>query len=34
MPELEWHYGYYTLWVFMIMIAVGMIVFFKRKRWL
>jgi len=34
MPELEWHSGYYMLWVFMIMISAGMIVYFKKKRWL
>ncbi|MFA7061830.1 MAG: CorA family divalent cation transporter [Pedobacter sp.] len=34
MPELEWHNGYYILWVFMITISVGMIVYFKKKQWL
>lgn len=34
MPELEWPYGYYLLWLLMLAVAVGMILYFKRKRWL
>lgn len=34
MPELEWYNGYYALWIFMIIITVGMIAYFKKKRWL
>lgn len=34
MPELEWHYGYHTLWLLMLAIAAGMIVYFKKKQWL
>jgi magnesium transporter len=34
MPELEWRYGYYALWGIMIALSVGMIVYFRRKRWL
>jgi magnesium transporter len=34
MPELEWRYGYYVLWVFMLGISAAMIAFFKKKRWL
>ena len=34
MPELEWYNGYYALWIFMILITVGMIAYFKKKRWL
>lgn len=33
-PELEWHYGYALVWVFMLTLAGGMIGFFKYKRWL
>lgn len=33
MPELNWYYGYPALWGLMIFIAVGMIIYFKRKRW-
>jgi magnesium transporter len=34
MPELEWHYGYFMLWGIMIVIAVWMLIFFRRKKWL
>jgi magnesium transporter len=34
MPELEWYYGYPLIWLLMILIAVGMLVYFWRKRWL
>jgi magnesium transporter len=34
MPELQWHYSYYILWIVMISIAVGMVFYFKRRKWL
>ncbi len=34
MPELEWHWGYTVLWGLMIVIAVMMLYYFKRKKWL
>lgn len=34
MPELHWRYGYFILWGIMISIAVGLIVWFKRKGWM
>lgn len=34
MPELEWRNGYFGLWAFMVVLAVAMILYFKRKRWL
>lgn len=33
MPELHWRWFYPVLWVIMFAIAVGMMVFFKRKKW-
>lgn len=33
MPELRWRYGYFILLGVMVLISVGMIAFFKRKRW-
>ena len=33
-PELEWHWGYFLLWGVMIIIAVFMLVYFRKKRWL
>lgn len=34
MPELDWPLGYFGLWVIMILIALMMILYFKKKRWL
>jgi magnesium transporter len=34
MPELRWAYGYPVVWLVMLVIAIGMIIFFWRKRWL
>jgi magnesium transporter len=34
MPELHWYYGYPLLWLLMIGIAVGMLAFFRSRRWL
>lgn len=33
MPELNWKYGYLSVWGIMITVTLGMLVFFKRKRW-
>lgn len=32
-PELETHYGYYWTWLVMIVITIGMVIYFKRKKW-
>ncbi|MBA4422770.1 MAG: magnesium and cobalt transport protein CorA [Syntrophus sp. (in: bacteria)] len=34
MPELEWQWGYFVLWGLMIVTAVVMLFYFKRKKWL
>ena len=34
MPELEWPFGYLFAICLMLAVAIGMIVFFKRKKWL
>jgi len=34
MPELDWYYGYPVLWLIMILIAGGMLFYFKRRNWL
>jgi magnesium transporter len=34
LPELRWRYAYPVLWVLMIALAVGMVIWFKRKKWL
>jgi len=33
-PELEWRYGYATIWVVMISLAAGMLGFFRYKKWI
>lgn len=34
MPELHWRFGYMGFWVAAVALAVGMITYFRRKRWL
>ncbi|PKA84116.1 magnesium transporter [Ulvibacter sp. MAR_2010_11] len=34
MPELHFRYGYYYLWGAMILVFIGMLYYFKRKKWL
>jgi magnesium transporter len=34
MPELAWPWAYFALWGLMILIAVVMLAYFRRKRWL
>ncbi len=33
-PELKWHWSYPVLWLVMIVIAVAMTIFFRKKKWL
>jgi magnesium transporter len=32
-PELSWKWGYFAVWGVMLAIVVGMLAFFRRKRW-
>ena len=34
MPELGWHFGYPYALGLMLAVAIGMIICFKRKKWL
>lgn len=34
MPELKWKYGYFILLGVMSVVAVGLLTFFKRRRWM
>lgn len=34
MPELKWHWGYPAIWAVMLTMALGMIAYFRRKKWL
>lgn len=33
-PELKWRSSYFVLWGIMISLTIGLIVFFKKKKWL
>ena len=33
MPELEWRWSYAVVWLIMILIAAGMIIYFRKKKW-
>jgi len=32
-PELSYKYSYFIMWLVMIIVAIGMLIFFKRKNW-
>jgi magnesium transporter len=34
MPELEWRWGYPMVWLVMLVVAVMMLAYFRRKKWL
>jgi len=34
MPELQWQNGYYYVWGLMIVLFIGMLIYFKKKDWL
>jgi len=34
MPELHWKYAYFVLWSLMILIFLGMLYYFRKKKWL
>lgn len=34
MPELKWRYGYFAVLFLMLLVALGMLAFFKRKKWI
>jgi magnesium transporter len=34
MPELKWRYGYAAVWGVMLVVAILMLVYFRRKKWL
>lgn len=33
-PELKWHFGYFCLWGLNIFITIGLIFYFKKRKWL
>jgi magnesium transporter len=34
MPELEWPWGYFMVWLVMLVVGGSMLVYFRRRRWL
>ena len=34
MPELRWRFGYFVILIVMALLGLGMIIYFKKKRWL
>lgn len=34
MPELKWRWGYPAVWAVFIMTSAGLLIFFKRKKWM
>jgi len=34
MPELRWHWSYPSLWLIILVVAISMLAYFRRKRWL
>lgn len=32
-PELSFKYSYFIMWFVMLIVAIGMLIFFKRKKW-
>ncbi|MBM9603791.1 magnesium/cobalt transporter CorA [Desulfopila inferna] len=34
MPELGMRYGYWLFWVLVVVVSMGLLLFFRRKRWL
>jgi len=33
MPELDWKWGYFMVWGVIIAVVVGMVIYFRRKKW-
>ncbi len=34
MPELDWRWGYFSVWGIIVIVGVSMLFYFKRKKWL
>ncbi|MBN1621283.1 MAG: magnesium/cobalt transporter CorA [Endomicrobiales bacterium] len=34
MPELKWKFGYFGIWIVIIVVTVAMILYFRKKKWL
>jgi magnesium transporter len=34
MPELNWRYGYFGIWGVMLAISIGLLIYFRKRKWL
>lgn len=34
MPELNWRYGYFGIWGVMLVISIGLLIYFRKRKWL
>jgi magnesium transporter len=34
MPELEWHGGYFAILFLMVIIGIGLVIYFRKKKWI
>lgn len=34
LPELQFKYSYFVMWAIMVIVAIGMLLYFKRRKWL
>jgi magnesium transporter len=34
MPEVDWRYGYLFAWAIMLLIVVGLLLFFRKRKWI
>lgn len=34
MPEIEWHWGYFSVWLVMALLSLGMVLYFWNKGWI
>jgi magnesium transporter len=32
-PELQWQYGYLYIWIFMVLLTIGMLIYLKKRKW-
>lgn len=33
MPELQWKFGYLAIWLVIVAVSLGMIIYFRKKKW-
>jgi magnesium transporter len=34
LPEVKWRYGYLFVWCIIIVVAIALLVYFRRKKWI